>query len=444
MDPDIGLSTLLAVLALLGANAYFVMAEFALLTVHRARIEQQVTDGEAPAGRIPPALDSPGSLLLTAQLGSSFATLMIGFLLARAALAWPLDGPLSRAGMTAIALGVAVVLHATVAAQVPKLIGINHAGMPLVRVLLPPLRLLDLLLKPVGWPAQATASGLARLLGVQRPGFEPLVHTPEEIRLLVTRGHEQGILEEDEREMIHGVFEFSQTVAREVMTPRIDVVAVPMEVELPELIRVVVEEGHSRLPVYAGTIDTVVGVLLAKDLLPLLSEPDRFREQRFDIRAFMREPYFVPDSKPVDDILAEFRQQKVHLAIVLDEFGGTYGLLSMEDLLEEIVGEIDDEYDVSEPEFSSTPEGDVLIDGGASLSEVNERYGLALPVEDYDTIGGYVFGALGRVPVAGDRVEGLGEAGERALVVEETEERRILRVRLTTSVPAVEEVVSKS
>ena len=443
MDPDIGLPTLLAVLALLGANAYFVMAEFALLTAHRARFEQQATDGEAPAGRIPPALDSPGSLLLTAQLGSSAVTLMIGYLLATAALAWPLDSPLSRVGLVAIAMGVAVVLHATVGAQVPKLIGINRGGMALVRVLLPPLRLLDLLLKPVVWPAQAAAIGLARLFGVERPSFEPLVRTPEEIRLLVTRGHEQGILEEDEREMLHGVFEFSQTVAREVMTPRIDVVAVPVDVELPELIRVVVEEGHSRLPVYAGTIDTVVGVLLAKDLLPLLSDPDRFRDQPFDMRAFMREPYFVPDSKPVDDILAEFRQQKVHLAIVLDEFGGTYGVLSMEDLLEEIVGEIDDEYDVSEPEFSSTPEGDVLIDGGASLSEVNERYGLALPVEDYDTIGGYVFGALGRVPVAGDRVEGVGESGGRALVVEETEERRILRVRLTTSLPAVEEVASE-
>src|SRR5690606_29070539 len=125
----------------------------------------------------------------------------------------------------------------------------------------------------------------------------------------------------------------------------------------------------------------------------------------------MREPYFVPDTKPVDDILSEFQQQKVHLAIVLDEFGGTYGLVSMEDLLEEIVGEIDDEYDESEPEFSATPEGDVLIDGGAALSEGNERYGLALPEEDYETIGGYIFGALGRVPVPGDQLEGLGEEG---------------------------------
>jgi putative hemolysin len=241
--------------------------------------------------------------------------------------------------------------------------------------------------------------------------------------------------------MIHGVFEFSQTVAREVMTPRIDMIAVPVEIELPELIRVVVEEGHSRLPVYAGTIDTVVGVLLAKDLIPLLADPDRFRDRPFDIREVMREAYFVPDTKPVDDILAEFQQQKVHLAIVLDEFGGTYGLVSMEDLLEEIVGDIDDEYDVSEPEFTPTPEGDVLIDGGASLSEVNERFTLRLPEEDYDTIGGYIFGALGRVPVPGDQLEALGDGRSALLVVEETEDRRVLRVRLSwlAAVPAVVE-----
>jgi putative hemolysin len=149
----------------------------------------------------------------------------------------------------------------------------------------------------------------------------------------------------------------------------------------------------------------------------------------------MREPYFVPDTKPVDDILAEFRQQSLHLAIVLDEFGGTYGLVTMEDLLEEIVGEINDEYDVAEPEFASTPEGDILIDGGAAISEVNERWELDLPDTDYDTLGGYIFGALGRVPEQGDRL-GIPASAPRAwLVVEETEDRRVARVRLSRDEP---------
>jgi putative hemolysin len=266
------------------------------------------------------------------------------------------------------------------------------------------------------------------------------VPTPAEIRSLVVQGHEQGVVEEDEREMIHGVFEISQTVVREVMTPRIDVVGVRVDATIAQLLKVVVGEGHSRIPVYEGTIDTVVGVVLAKDIIPLLARGDR-DDSTFDVRSVMREPYFVPDTKPVDDLLAELRQQKVHLAIVLDEFGGTYGLVTMEDLLEEIVGEIDDEYDVAEPDFSATPEGDVLIDGGALISEVNERYFLGLPEEDFDTIGGYIFGALGRVPEAGDVIGPLGASADVSLQVEETEDRRVTRVRLTriaTGVQATE------
>lgn len=443
MDPDIVLPTVLISLALLAANAYFVTAEFVLLSLHRSRVEQQAREGDLRAGRLLPALHNPGPLLLTAQLGSTVATLLLGFTLARASFEWMEQGVLARVGGLVVAFVVAVLLHAGFSAQVPKLVGINRAGPGLARWVLPPLQLLDVLLKPLGWPLSKLVNALAGVFGVRSTAFHPLVHTPEEIRILVARGHEQGVVEEDEREMIHGVFEFSQTVAREVMTPRIDVVAVPDDIALPELIRVVVEEGHSRLPVYSGSIDTVIGVLLAKDLIPLLAQTDRLHSRPFEIRRIMREPYFVPDSKPVDDILAEFQQQNVHLAIVLDEFGGTYGVVTMEDLLEEIVGEIDDEYDISVPEFFATPEGDVLIDGGASLSEVNERYGLSLPDDDYDTIGGYIFGALGRVPVAGDQINELGEDGSRMLVVEETEDRRVLRVRLTHHEPAVEEVAAE-
>jgi putative hemolysin len=305
-------------------------------------------------------------------------------------------------------------------------------------MILTPVSFLALVLRPITLPLASGVSGLARNLGVVAPGLEPLLPTPDEIRLLVAQGHEQGVVEEDEREMIRGIFEFSETVAREVMTPRIDIIGAPTDIALGALVDLIVAEGHSRLPVYEGTIDTVVGVLLAKDLIPLLSDPQRLAE-RFDVRSIMREPYFVPDTKPVDDILAEFRQLSVHLAIVLDEFGGTYGLVTMEDLLEEIVGEINDEYDVAEPEeFASTPEGDVLIDGGVSISEVNERFGLALPEEDFDTVGGFVFGALGRVPVPGDEVGGLGSEQMLVLHVEETEDRRVTRVRLTRAAPVGE------
>jgi putative hemolysin len=385
------------------------------------------------------SLTAPGpeEQLVVAQFGSSAATLAIGVLLASLAAALSGATLLARAAAVLLALLVTALVHTLLAAQLPKLLGIHLASTRFALALLLPVRTLSIVLRPICWPISRLAPALARLLGVAAPGFHPAIPTPAEIRSLVTQGHEQGVVEEDEREMIHGVFEMSLTVVREVMTPRIDMVAVPVDATLDQLLEVIVGEGHSRLPVYEGTIDTVVGVVLAKDVIPLLANRDR-DDSSFDVRRLMREPYFVPDTKPVDDLLAELRLQKVHLAIVLDEFGGTYGLVTMEDLLEEIVGEIDDEYDIAEPEFAATPEGDVLIDGGALISEVNERYGLGMPEEDFDTIGGYIFGALGRVPEAGDVVGPLGAERDLTLHVEETEDRRVTRVRLTRAEAGVE------
>jgi putative hemolysin len=200
------------------------------------------------------------------------------------------------------------------------------------------------------------------------------------------------------------------------------------------------EGSHSRLPVFDGTIDSIVGVLLTKDLLPLVWERSLHPERRIrsHLRAAVADAGAVlsfPDTKRVDDLLAEFRQHGVHLAIVVDEFGGTYGLVTMEDLLEEIVGDINDEYDVAEVMFDATPDGDVLIDGAALISEVNERFDLELPDADFDTIGGYIFGALGRVPEVSDVVAVPPAVPRVWLIVEETEERRVVRIRLTHRVP---------
>jgi CBS domain containing-hemolysin-like protein len=451
MDPDIRSSSPLLFLALLAANAFFVAAEFALIAVRRSRIEQSARDGDRRAARTLSALNRAEELALAAQIGSSGSTLLLGYLIAEVAY-----GMLSQVGASGLSLPIAgwrigiapvavivsaiilaTVVHAVIAEQVPKILGIQRAEWIATRVTTRPLQFVALLLRPVTWLLTRVIRAVARLFSVTSTGFHPLVHTAEEIRMLVAQSHEEGVVEEDERQMIHGVFEFSDTVAREVMTPRTDMIAVPVTISLAELIEVVTTEGHSRLPVYEGSPDNIIGVLLAKDLLPILWTGGTVREESFDIRRIMREAYFVPDTKPIDDILAEFRQQSVHIAIVLDEFGGTYGLLTMEDLLEEIVGDINDEYDIAEPEFSPTPEGDVLIDGGASISEVNSRFDLSLPEEDFDTIGGYIFGALGRVPIVGDVVEADGtETGVR-LQVEEIEERRVTLVRLTRRSTAV-------
>jgi CBS domain containing-hemolysin-like protein len=446
MDPDPSSTplTLLAVFSLLAANGFLVAAEYSFIAVRRARLEQTARLGDPRAARVLPALERLEELAFAAQIGRSAATLMLGWVAARAARAWlvPVWGAGSTVSIAGISIGhaetvatfcgllAAVFLHATLAQQLPKLLAIHRAEWIVTRLAVGPLEAMTFVLRPVVRVLGALVRGLMRLFGVSSSGFHPLVQTPEEIRMLVEQGSGEQI-EAGEREMLRGVFEFRETVAREVMTPRTDMIAVPVDVSLGELIRVASEEAHSRIPVYDGTIDDVVGVFLTKDLIPLLAAGDGARAG-FDIRRHMREPHFVPDTKPVNTLLAELRQSKVHLAIVVDEFGGTYGMVTMEDLLEEIVGEIDDEYDEPDPEFEPTPEGDVLIDGGVSIGEVNERFGLTLPEEDFDTLGGYIFGALGRVPIEGDVVTVAGpDRDDLSLRVEETEERRVTCVRLT-------------
>ncbi|HEU0301606.1 MAG TPA: hemolysin family protein [Longimicrobium sp.] len=447
MDPDPGSYSLLTILGLIAANAFLVAAEFALIAVRRIRIEQSIRQGDARAARVLPALGRLEELVFAAEVARSLASVALGWqgvLLARAYLV-PLfpDGAVRVLGLKIgsplavsvfVALFTVALLHATVGQQIPKLVAVNKAEWITEHLAVPPLQALAWILTPITWPLNYVVHGIVRLFGVRATGFHPLIQTPEELRMLVTQLSGEGgggEVEQDEREMLRGVFEISETVVREVMTPRTEMVAVPVEVTLPQLLRVATEEGHSRLPVYEGTIDSVLGVVLTKDLLRVLQERGGTTEGDFDVRSILRPAWFVPDTKPVDELLSELRRQAVHLAIVLDEFGGTYGLVTLEDLLEEIVGEINDEFDEVEPEFESTPEGDVLIDAGVLIEEVNERFGLHLPEDEFDTVGGFVFGTLGRVPETGDAVAVRGPDGEMELRVEETDERRVSLLRLT-------------
>ncbi len=428
MDADRPIAAAIIVLILILASGFFVAAEFAVLTLRRRRVEQIDQDGANRAAGAFLWSEGAESISLVTQLGGALCALGLGY---HAAIwAVQLLRGLPAGAAAAIGLVAAGSIYMIFGQQIPRFLGANHPHWVTHPIVFQPLRALALLLSPLLALFSVILNGLSDALKLSRSSFYAPIHTAADIRELVRHGHEQGVVEEDEREMIHGVFEFSGTVAREVMTPRIDIIAVSSEVTLVDLLTVVVDEGHSRIPVYEESIDNIVGVVLAKDLLPVLANARADTDRLFDVRTFMREPYFVPDTKRVDEILAEFRQFGVHLAIVIDEFGGTYGLVTMEDLLEEIVGEIHDEYDVAEPEFFATPEGDILIDGGAAISEVNERFGLGLPESDFDTIGGYIFGALGRVAEPGDTVEGIGERGDRVLEVEEAEDRRVVRVRL--------------
>jgi CBS domain containing-hemolysin-like protein len=440
MDPGSILLKIAAVLFLVGVNAYFVAAEFSLVAVRRARIEQRIRAGDLRARRVMAALDHLDDFISAAQLGITIASIGIGFvaesafhdLLAPAIDAVPATWwnalpfvSSASAGAhvvsTIITLLIVTYLHVVIGEQVPKMISIQKAE-AVALVTVGPTQFFGAVLRPLIRFMSTSANVVTRMLGLQPNSAHSLAHTPDEIRILVEQSQQEGMVEAGEEQMIQGVFELGEMVAREVMVPRRDFVALPVDATRDQVISLVTREAHSRIPVYEGDLDHIVGVLLAKDLLSEIVNG----KGPFELRAILREACFVPDTKPVTDLLGELRARSVHMAIVVDEFGGTEGLVTLEDLLEEIVGDINDEHDQPEQMFRTLPGGDVVVDGGASIADVNEKLGLELREGDFETVGGYVFGELGRVPVKGDRVP---VDGAGTLSVEATRKRRITLVR---------------
>ncbi len=441
MDPASIILKLLAVLVLVGINAYFVAAEFALVAVRRTRIEQRARGGDRRARRVLYSLDHPDDFISAAQLGITVASIGIGYIaegtihtLIVPYLEWvherldplPIIGSPSLTGhvlATIITLMLVTYLHVVLGEQVPKMIAIQRAE-PVALWTAVPTQIFGRALRPFIRFMSISASAVTRLFGVSPTGVHSMPHTPEELRMLIEQSQEHGEIEAEQEQMIAGVFEFPEIMAREVMTPRQDIKALDVSSTLADVMHFLIEEGHSRVPVYEEELDRIVGVLLAKDMLPYLVGS---RGEGFQLREVMREPFFVPDTKLLGELMTELRAENVHLVVVIDEFGGTEGIVTMEDLLEEIVGPIYDEYDEPEPEFEVTDQGEILVDGGTSIDEVNERFDMQLSSQDFDTIGGYIFGALGRPPMKGDSIS-VNDSGELSVV--EIMGRRITRVKI--------------
>jgi len=423
---------MLAVLLLVGANGFFVAAEFALVSADETRVSDMSARGDRLARAVDAAQADLNHYLSSCQVGITLASLALGWIGEPAIaetlisvftdLPTPFDWIARHTVAVVIAFTAITYLHVVLGEQAPKAAAIFHPEQT-ARWLIQPLVLFSRLGSPLIWSINASANGLLRVFGVRLPSESERVHSRGELLLLVDRAREVGKVEQDEHAMISGVFELTRTMAREVMTPRPDIVAVPLDAKLDDIVQVTSRSGHSRLPVYEESLDKVVGIVLVKDILPLAATG---QHENFDLSSVMREPYFVPDTKSVDDLLAEFRRMKVHMAVVVDEFGGTDGVVTLEDLIEEIVGEIYDEHDVARPMVTVTSAGEILIDGGAPIDEVNQRFRLTLPVEDYDTLGGFILGELGHVPKPGDTVEVEGAE----LVVKTVDERRVRYVRL--------------
>ena len=418
---------IIVVLVLL--NGIFSATEIALVTIRRSRLQQLVDEGHRGARRVRRLKDNPGRFLAVIQIGINF----LGFLASAFAAVSLVDGietwlatfgPLqSVAGGIALVIvtGLLTIFTIIFGELVPKQIGLAHAE----RVAMSTSRFIEILgtiLGPLVGFLTWTTRRISRLFGADVAADERI--SAEELRLIIEQGGEQGILEAEEEQMIHAVIELGDQRIHEVMVPRIAMVTLAAGATMEQAIDTVVQEGHSRIPVYEETIDEIVGILYAKDLLPFLKgsagDPPA-------LRTLLRTPVFVPESMSVDDLLHEFQRRKVHIAIVLDEYGGTAGLVTIEDLLEEIVGEIQDEYDEEEPLIVKLSDDEARIDGRADVDDLSELFNITLGLEDedeYDTVGGLIYHRIGGVPKPGDQVivDGL------TLTVETTDGRRVGKV----------------
>ncbi|MCL6648027.1 MAG: hemolysin family protein [Chloroflexi bacterium] len=432
---------LLAVAALVFANGFFVASEFALVAVRRSRIEQLVAAGHPTARVVQATLQHLDGAIATTQLGITMASLGLGWIgeATVAALIEPLfaalPAPLPAVGAHSLAVAFAfatiTALHIVLGELAPKTLALQRAEQTAL-VVARPLALFYQLFRPAIALLNGAGNWVVRLIGLTPSRGHELVHSVEELEILIQSSRQAGVLDEEEAKLLGRVFDFSERHAHSIMTPRTEIVAVPDTVTLSELLEVARTENVSRVPVYHGTIDHIIGMVLLKDLFRVLPDPDPGVAARFDIRQVMREVLLVPETISIDALLHKMRERKTHLAILLDEFGGTAGLVTMEDIIEEIFGEIRDESDVDETEEPIVPTADgALIDGHTTIRDVNERFGLDLDDSEYDTIGGYVFGALGRAPALGDAVE----VGPYRFEVIELDGVRISRLRLRRREP---------
>jgi len=409
----------LALLYLIGAlgSGFSVASQAALHHINRARLRQLVDQGESRSQAVLRILEEPNLLVSGVALAGTIS--MVVATLAAASLVQELwsSGPALAAVVAVLLFVLALMIQVatrTLAMHYPEAWALRLGG---------PLHALVRALWPVLAPLLAVERWLLRAVGLPAAAGAPAA-AEDELRLLVQE--ENGVFEKDEREMIQGIFEMSDRPVREVMVPRIDVTALPLESTVREATDLAIDSGFSRLPVYQENLDNIVGILVVKDLLAEL------RAGRMDapVRPLVRPAYYVPETKKIDELLDEMQERHVQMAIVVDEYGGTAGIITLEDLVEEIVGEIQDEYDTEEALYERINEHEAIFDARASIHDVNDIMELHLADDEFDTLGGLVYDRLGKVPVPGDevRVDGC------IVSVLSTHGRRIAKVRIRTGV----------
>jgi putative hemolysin len=388
-----------AVLLLVAGNAFFVAAEYALVTARRTRLMELALGGNRRAGMALRIMDDPVRFIGTVQLGITAFSIALG------AIGEPLlehffDPVVATTLSFILAFALVTYLHVTLGELVPKAVALTHNESTALWVALP-VEAVYIVTYPLVWFLQQSANAFTRLFGIQPAPAGVVAHTEEDIRHIVAAAEDTGVIEEAEEEMVYKIFDFADKEVHEVMVPRPEVVAISIDLPPQECLAAVIDSPYTRYPVYRGSLDEIVGVLHVRDLFSALYADGI---ENVDIGSLVRPAFMVPETKDLAAMLAEFRRANQHLAIVVDEYGSFEGIVTLEDLLEEIVGEIEDEYDLPDESVEQLGDRRIRIDGTFPIDDFNEQFGQELPQDDYHTIAGFVFGALGRAAEAGDEV----------------------------------------
>ncbi len=390
----------LAVLLLVLGNAFFVAAEYALVTARRARLMELAHNGNRRARVALRIMDSPVRFIGTVQLGITAFSIALGAVGEPLVEHWVDDPLLSHTVAFVLAFAVVTYLHVTLGELVPKAIALTKNDQTALWVALP-VEGVFRITYPLVWFLQASANAFTKIFGIEPAPAGVVAHSEEDIRLIVAQAGESGIVEQAEQELLYKVFDFADTEAHEVMVPRPQVVAISVDLPPEECLAAVIDSPYTRYPAYRGSLDEIVGILHVRDLFSSLYGKGI---ENVVIEELLRAPYLVPETKDLGALLAEFRQTKQHMAIVVDEYGAMQGIVTLEDLLEEIVGEIADEYDLPDESLQRIDERTIRISGTFPIDDFNERFGQEMPQEDYHTLAGFVFGELGRAPTEGDEL----------------------------------------
>ena len=415
MGPDLdinGFHIFLTIFLVL-LNGFFVAAEFAIVRVRGSQIEIQAKAGSRMAKVARGIMHNLDGYLAATQLGITIASLGLGWageevvskMMLNLFTVFGMDVTSTLAVNIShvVAFITITVLHIVFGELAPKTLAIQRSVRTAMAVSVP-LRFFFVVFRPAIWLLNTFANFILKLFGVTTTHGEESHHSSEELQYLLEQGKESGALDSNEHELIKNVFDFNERVVKNIMVPRTKISGIDITTEREELLECLITEGYSRMPVYDDTIDKIVGIVHAKDILPLLA-----RKTEFELKEIIRKPYFIPETKKINDLMAELQQKRIQIAIVLDEFGGTAGMVTLEDIVEELVGEIQDEFDEEKPIVDKVNEREFIVNAVASIYDVNESLPHDLPEDgDFDTVSGWVSEIFGKIPEVGEQREANG------------------------------------